>query len=135
MKLKFIFLLFICNSHYSQVEKIKIEKDDSTIFTFVDEYPEFPGGTSAMFQFIKKNLNFSNINCDSFGCKPFWIKFTVDSTGEAKNVSIITNTRDCPTCEIEIERIFKMMPKWKPGYVNGKAVNTYYNLPIRIKFY
>ena len=133
MKPIFIFFLFNYNLLNGQVDKIKIEKDDSTIFTIVEEYPEFPGGTIAMLQFINKNLNFSNVNYNSFGCKTFWIKFTVDSTGEAKNVSIRTNIRDCPACEIEIERVFKMMPKWKPGYLNGKSVNTNYNLPIRIR--
>lgn len=132
MKRAFILILFICNATFSQIEKIKIEKEDS-IFTNVDKQPEFPGGFVALLQFVNKNMDLPSADCPAFGCKTFRIKFMITSSGEVKDVTVKTNMPDCPPYANELARVFKLMPQWKPAIVNGVAVNTYFILPFRIR--
>ncbi len=132
MKQAFIFFFLICNTTFSQIEKIKIEKEDS-IFTNVDKQPEFPGGFVALLQFVNKNMDLPSLDCPAFGCKTFRIKFMITSAGEVKDVTVKTNLPDCPPYEKELARVFKLMPNWKPAIVKGVAVSTYFTLPFRVR--
>lgn len=48
---------------------------------------------------------------------------TVDSAGALNSIH--------PSLDKEAVRVITDMPKWKPGMLDGKAVNTYYVLPIK----
>ncbi len=132
MKHLFIFLLFICGSTYSQVEKIKIEKEDS-IFTIVEEHAEFPGGYAAMNKFIMRNLIWPIEYCEHGCYGSIFVKFTVSTTGHIKDIYVLKGINGCPAFDNEVIRVIKLMPQWKPACLDGKIVNCYFTIPIRIR--
>jgi protein TonB len=58
------------------------------------------------------------------------LKFIVGSDGKIEEVNVIRGIPGCPECDKEASRVIRTMPKWKPGKIKGKAVRSYFNLPI-----
>ena len=131
MKHAFI-LLFLCGSTFSQFEKIKIEKSDTSVFTIVEEQAEFPGGIVAMNKFIMKNLSWPIENCESGCYGTIYVKFTVSTKGDVIDINILKGINGCPAFDTEVIRVIKLMPQWKPARMDGKPVNCYFHIPIRI---
>lgn len=109
------------------------EKDTTEVFYIVDIMPEYEGGMTELFKFIRQNLNYpkeakkNNIN------GVVYVGFVIDVDGSIipQTVKVVTPVH--PLLDEEAIRIVKLMPKWKPGYVT--ALNTFakvnYRLPIK----
>ena len=108
---------------------IEVKKPDNKIHDIVDEAALFPGGMSALRQFIADNIDLSMIE----GSSKISLKFVVDTNGEISSVIVTRNTGDCESCEKAAIKVVKSMPKWTPGKVNGEPVKSYYRLPINIQ--
>lgn len=108
-------------------EPKEVEKDP--IFVTVEKNPEFPGGTEALYQFIAANIKWPCKDCDCFG--RVFVTFVIEKDGKVSNAKVL---RDICSPEAgfgeEALRVVNLMPKWKPGYQNGKPVRVQYNLPI-----
>ncbi len=60
------------------------------------------------------------------------IEFVVAANGEITNAVALTNPD--PSLTKEAIRVIKNMPKWEPGRdENGKAVATYYKVPVTFR--
>lgn len=107
----------------------KMEEVDNVIFTVVEQNPEFPGGTEALYQFIAANIKWPNTQCDCTG--KVYVTFVVEKDGSITNPKLIRDICDmhCGFGE-EALRVVKLMPKWKPGQHRGKPVRVQFNLPI-----
>ena len=127
---KIILFIFILNSFF-----VFSQEKEAEVYTIVEEQAEYPGGIQEMYKFIQKNLVFPKSAMQDTGfnsCKSY-IKFIVNEDGYINNVTIIKGCNRCYACDEEAMRIIKMMPKWKPGKLSGKAVKVYYNLPFNFK--
>ncbi|MBS1636253.1 MAG: energy transducer TonB [Bacteroidetes bacterium] len=99
------------------------------IYTVTEEMPEFPGGINALFKFIQGNISYPRSCRDnSIGGKVF-LKFVVSGSGDISDVTIMKSS-GMVLLDNEAVRVVKSMPRWKPGYQDGKAVNVYFNLPL-----
>lgn len=101
--------------------------------TIVDEKAEFPGGMAALKKFLGDNLSYPQTAVDEEIEGKVYLRFVVDKNGEISRVSVTRGIADCPECDKEAVRVVKKMPKWAPGKNGGKAVDSYYNLPITFK--
>lgn len=104
-----------------------------TIFTIVEEMPEYIGGTEAMVKYIQKNLQFPTIAREAGLSGKCHVKFIVSGSGEISNVEVLKGVPGCVECDKEAIRVIKTMTQWKGGKQNGRPVNVYYNLPINFK--
>lgn len=128
------FSLFLCSGFgvYAQYEK-PAEIEEKSIYQFVDEEPEFPGGTQGMAKFIQKNLVYPQVAIENNLEGKCYVKFVVDKKGNVKKAVIERGVHGCPECDEEALRVVNLMPKWKPGKVGKKKVNCYFRLPINYK--
>ena len=55
-------------------------------------------------------------------------KFTIDKEGNLKDIGIVKGLEDM--YNKEVKRVIQSMPKWKPGFQDGKAVDCSYMLPV-----
>ncbi len=101
--------------------------------TIVDEKAEFPGGMAALRKFLGDNLSYPQVAVEEEIEGKVYLRFVVDKNGEISRVSVTRGIPDCPECDKEAVRVVKKMPKWAPGKNGGKAVDSYYNLPITFK--
>jgi hypothetical protein len=102
-----------------------------TVYTTVDEMPQFPGGVEKLREYLKLNLNYPSIVRDNGLTGTVYVSFIVEVDG------MITNVREQrglnKACNEESIRIVKSMPIWNPGKLNGKTVRVEYSLPITFK--
>ena len=108
-------------------EKSKSQKESKT-FMAVDKVAEFPGGMSALMNFLKENIKYPE---GSSTTGRVIVRFVVEANGSIGDVEIVRSVS--PELDAEAERVVKLMPRWTPGEVNGKPVASYFNLPVSFK--
>jgi len=102
-----------------------------TIFTSVEQVPEFPGGMAALQKYLANNIKYPNAAREDNIQGKVILKFVVDKDGSVTNIQIMRDIGG--GCGKEAERVVKGMPKWKPGRQNNTAVKVYYTLPVSFK--
>lgn len=110
---------------------VPVEPEEPEIFTIVEQMPEFPGGTEALYKFIGNNMKYPAIARENSIEGLCVVQFVVNEDGSITDVKVLKDIGG--GCGDEAARIVKKMPKWKPGKQRGKAVRVQYNLPIRFK--
>lgn len=136
MKPFFLFLASLaCGVHVEaqNTSAIAVSSQTPAAYSAVDQMPEFPGGTGEQMSYISKNIRYPQIAMNSAYSGTSYIKFTIDTAGYIKDAKVLKGVPHCPECDQEALRVIKAMPRWKPGKQNGKAVNVYYNLPVRFR--
>ncbi len=102
------------------------------IFSIADQMPEYPGGNDSMIKFINANFLSGKISDQSNPITTkIYVQFIVTKDGNIINPKIIKGIT--PELDKEAIRVVKMMPKWKPGKQNGKAVSVSYNISLQQK--
>lgn len=86
--------------------------------------PEFPGGMSALLDFIQSHLQHNKADSKV----RVIVQFIIDEEGNIVKPIILRKIN--PELDKEALRILGLMPKWKPGKQNGKAEKVRYTLPI-----
>ena len=124
--------MFMTISCFSQTTQTIVPiVNEST--TNPQELPEYPGGTKALYDFIKTNIKYPSVITEKGINGTCYVRYTVDIDGSIKNVQILKGVKDCTECDEEAKRIISIMPNWIPGKINGKVSPTTFNLPIKFK--
>ncbi|TWV99754.1 energy transducer TonB [Chitinophaga pinensis] len=110
------------------VEAPKVE-EKTTIFTFVEIMPSFPGGEEALSKFLQKNLRYPRLAQETGIEGKVFVQFVVNTDGRISDVQTVGATKG-GGLEEEAVRVVKMMPNWKPGKQNREPVMVRFNLPI-----
>ncbi len=109
----------------------EIDKEEDVIFSFVQNQPEFPGGETALYKYLKSNLKYPpdarEINLQG----TVYITFVVWKDGSISDVKILRGIGG--GCDEEVIRVIELMPNWIPGNQNGKKVNAAFQMPIKFK--
>jgi len=113
------------------IPEVEPEPIEEKIFTFVEEYPEFPGGDKALREFILNNLNYPEIARKTGITGTVYVQFVVEKDGSISDVKVVRGIGG--GCDEEAVRVVKSMPKWKPGKQRGQPVRVYFTLPIEFK--
>lgn len=107
----------------------EIIPEDTAIYDYPSKYPEFPGGESALFSYLSKNIRFTEeakaINLDG----TVHVSFVVWKDGSIRDVQILRGL-GAGLDEIVIQ-VIQGMPDWNPGMQHGKNVNVRYRIPVK----
>ena len=98
------------------------------IYSFVEQMPEFPGGDNALNKFLMDNLRYPQQALKDKREARAFFRFVVNEDGSISNIESMRPVG----FEFEQEgiRVIKMMPKWKTGKQNGKAIRVFFTLPM-----
>lgn len=112
---------------------IRGDSIEATPIILVDPHikPSFPGGESAMYEFIKSNLQYPEEAKKNNEHGRVVVTFCIEKDGTITNAYIIRGRT--PSLDAEALRIVSIMPKWEPGKMNGEPKRVSYNLPITFK--
>lgn len=102
---------------------------EAEIFTIVEEQPGFPGGESALMQYLGNNIKYPQLARESNIQGTVFVTFVVEPDGSISNVKTLRGIGG--GCDEEALRVVKSMPRWTPGKQRGKPVRVQFNLPIR----
>lgn len=94
----------------------------------VEVLPEYPGGTSALYQFVAKETKYPEEARDQGITGKVLVKFIVGKDGEVDSVSIMRGAH--PLLDAEAMRVVGLLERWAPGTQDGKPVRVQYVLPI-----
>ena len=112
-------------------EDVPEEEVADEIFTVVEDQPTPPGGMSAFYQYVSKNMKYP-AQARRMGIEGrVFVQFVVDKDGTITEVQAIKGIG--AGCDEEAERVLRNAPKWKPGKQRGRAVKVRMVLPITFK--
>lgn len=109
---------------------IKVEKEVKA-FDVVEQMPQFPGGPSALMQFLSQNVKYP-VEAHKAGVQGRVIaSFVVEKDGSITEACIARSIH--PSLDAEALRVIGSMPNWMPGKQNGEPVRVKYTVPITFK--
>lgn len=119
--------------------RMKVKSDDATkakteddVFNTVDVMPEYPGGMEAMIKFLGENIKYpEQMVKDSIEGRVL-LSFVIEKDGSIAEIKEMKSPH--PVLTDEAIRVVKLMPKWKPGKMRGKAVRVKFMLPVNFQF-
>lgn len=98
----------------------------------VEPTAEYPGGSEAMAQFLKKNSRYALNTETGRPVGRVFVQFTVDTRGMINHPAIVRPGK-YPALEKEAIRLVNKMPRWKPCLQGGKLVAESWTVPIFFK--
>jgi periplasmic protein TonB len=105
------------------------EVAEETIFTIVEDDPEFPGGQTALMQYLQSSLRYPTMAREAGIQGTVFVTFVVERDGSITDVRILRGVGG--GLDEEAVRVVRNMPRWKAGRQRGQAVRVQFNLPIR----
>lgn len=109
-----------------------VSVDDNQIYTQVEQEPTYPGGPAALLACISKNTRYPLVAAESNIQGNVVVKFIVEKDCSITNVEVVKPV-DC-SLDREAVRVVKALGKMSsPGKVNGRAVRSYYSVPVNFK--
>ena len=123
MKKLFITFSFVLSTVFSS-----IAQTNEPVYEQVDIMPEYQGGINEMVNFIGKNLKYPEQAVKANIIGKVIVKIIIEKDGSVNSVSFLKGIGF--GCDEEVERIVKLMPKWKAGIKDGKNVRTFFILPV-----
>lgn len=112
-------------------EVLRAAPEDTTVYNVVEIMPDFPGGQTAFMKFIAENIKYPKTMEDNGIQGRVIVKYIVTKDGSIRNPKVVSSL--CPEGDAEAIRVIESMPKWIPGKMKGKNVNTYYTVPINYR--
>lgn len=109
-------------------ENVPIEDE---IFATAEKMPEFPGGSSALFQYLNKNIKYPVVPQEQGIQGRVIIQFVVDKDGTITNPVVVRSID--PYLDKEALRVIKAMPKWNPGIQGVRPVRVKYTVPVTFR--
>jgi TonB family protein len=106
-------------------------RQEAEIYDFPDQPAEYPGGESEQLKFMVSELKYPAIAKENALQGMVVVKFVVEKDGSLTNIQIVRDIGG--GCGREVERIIRLMPRWKPGKKNGLPVRSWQTFPFRFK--
>ncbi len=91
--------------------------------------PEYATGQSEMIKFLLSNIKYPEEARKAGITGTTYINFTVKEDGSLTGIAVKKGFNTA--CDAEAMRVVNLMPKWKPGTKDGKAVAAETVLPIK----
>ncbi|MBN2681447.1 MAG: energy transducer TonB [Bacteroidales bacterium] len=129
----FVLLFFTLALAFSTSSCNKNQKSDQKEMdvTVVDNKPQYPGGNSAMINFISKKVKYPAAAKEAGAEGEVIVSFLIDEKGRVTNAEVKKSVH--PALDKEALRVVKLMPKWEPGRQNGEPVVVSVEIPISFK--
>ena len=111
--------------------EVEPEPEEEEIFMVVEDAPEFPGGTQALLDYLRKNIKYPPI-CRENGIQGrVLVSFVVNKDGAIVEPQVVKSVNK--QLDQEALRVISTMPNWKPGNQRGKPVRVKYTVPVNFR--
>ena len=109
--------------------KRKPAVEDNEIYESAEHMPTYPGGVSALMEFIKANLQYPEDALAEQASGIIQVSFVVEKDGSTTEFEVIDEHH--PSLEAEAVRVLQQMPKWTPATQDGVKVRVEYTVPVK----
>ena len=107
--------------------------DNSKVFDVVEEMPQYPGGPSALFEYLSQNIKYPSVAEENRVQGHVLVTFVVERDGTITDVRVVKSVD--PSLDKEAQRVVNSMPRWIPGKQNGSPVRVKYTVPVTFKLW
>ncbi|MCQ2110566.1 MAG: energy transducer TonB [Bacteroidaceae bacterium] len=116
-----------------EIENIIVEEEpqEEQPFMVVEDMPEFPGGTAALLEYLRKNIKYPAVCRENNIQGRVLIQFVVNKDGSIVDPEVVKSVN--PYLDKEALRVISTMPKWTPGKQRGKPVRVKFTVPVNFK--
>ena len=108
-----------------------VKEEETKVFDVVEQMPSFPGGPSALMQYLNSNIKYPVVAEENGVQGRVVCTFVVEKDGSITDVRVVKSVD--PSLDKEAMRVVKSMPKWIPGKQNGSAVRVKYTVPVTFR--
>lgn len=123
--------MYINEFRIGEIRLTPMDKANSKVYEVVEQMPEFPGGQSALLEWIADNIIYPPV-AEQNGIQGRVVcTFIVETDGSVTDVQVVRSID--PSLDAEAVRVLRQMPRWNPGKQNGEAVRVKYTVPITFK--
>jgi TonB family protein len=105
--------------------------NNKQVFSAVEKYPTFPGGSTEFGKFLAANVKYPKAAREANIQGRVIASFIVEEDGSLSDIKIMRGIGY--GADEEAERVLKLSPKWNPGTQDGKPVRTAYSVPINFE--
>lgn len=105
--------------------------NNETVFEVVEKMPSFPGGMSALMEYLSKNIKYPIEAQKEKIQGRLVMQIIIDKNGNVTNPKIKQSVH--PLLDAEAIRLTMNMPKWEPGTQRGEPVSVKYTFPIQFR--
>lgn len=119
----------------AQDDKKKAETDksnkDAPVFEVVDEAPQYPGGITALMEFLKTNIRYPEAAHKAGTQGRVIVQFVVEKDGSISEARIAKSV----STELDKEaiRVISAMPVWIPGKQKGEPQRVRFTVPVMFR--
>lgn len=106
---------------------------ENSIFTVVEQAPEFPDGMDAMAPWLGSHVSYPAEAKAQKLEGTVYVTFVVEKDGSISGVKVLNHREEMTCLEEEAVRLVRSMPKWKAGKQRGKKVRVQFTLPIQFQ--
>ncbi len=107
------------------------KEEETKVFDVVEQMPSFPGGPSALMQYLSSNIKYPVVAEENGVQGRVVCTFVVEKDGSITDVRVVKSVD--PSLDREAMRVVKAMPRWIPGKQNGSAVRVKYTVPVTFR--
>ena len=107
------------------------KEEETKVFDVVEQMPSFPGGPSALMQFLSSNIKYPVVAEENGVQGRVVCTFVVEKDGSITDVRVIKSVD--PSLDKEAMRVVKSMPKRIPAKQNDSAVRVKYTVPVTFR--
>ncbi len=116
----------------SLTKELIIDDDDlDHVYEIVEEAPAFPGGETAFYEYISKNLEYPKEALREKVEGSVNVEFTVSTDGSLNDIQVVKGIGF--GCDEEAQRLIRNSPNWTPGRQGGKPVNVRVFWPVAFR--
>lgn len=112
-------------------QKTVVAKKNQKVFDVVEQMPEYPGGSAALFEYLSSTVKYP---ADAEKKKVegrVLVTFVVEQDGSISDITVVRKV--FPSLDAEAVRVIAGMPRWKPGMQSGKVVRVKYTVPMTFR--
>ncbi|MBK6729831.1 MAG: TonB family protein [Bacteroidetes bacterium] len=110
---------------------ITTTETNDKIYEVVEHALEFPGGLTAMYQWLSRNIIYPEYARNAQIEGIVYVSFVVNENGIIRDAKIARGIGG--GCDEEVLRVLSLMPAWKAGMQGNSKVKVRYNLPVKFK--
>jgi len=109
----------------NKADSIKLSNQ---VYPKADIQPTFPGGDNGLQRFLADNLQYPTRDREGNTQGKVVVRFIVEKDGSLSHIEALH--MPTTTMGMEAERLVKVMPRWKPGILNGRIVRVQFAIEV-----
>ncbi len=123
----------IPDSESAAIAAIPQTPQDTTVFTVVEDMPQYPGGTATLLNYLAQNIKYPE-KAQKEGIQGrVIVHFIINKDGSISDVALAPGRGITPELDAEAIRVVEAMPNWTPGKQRGEPVRVKYTLPVTFR--